>query len=113
MTPDTITLTREELYEMVWKEPIQTVATRYHLSDRGLAKACIRLRVPIPGRGFWQKKAAGKELWRPRLPTLLPTSLPQERQFTVRTEAAPTAAATRCWPPTSAPGRTGSSTSSP
>src|SRR2546422_6972779 len=87
------TLTREQLYEMVWDEPIRTVAVRYGFSDRGLAKACMRLHVPVPGRGFWQKKAAGQELWRPRLPTVPLTAPPQERQITVSTEARRAAAA--------------------
>src|SRR5438552_1333460 len=91
MTSGEVTLTREQLYEMVWKEPIRTVAARYHLSDRGLAKACMRLHVPVPGRGFWQKKAAGKELRRPHLPTLQETATAQERQITVNEEVRPTA----------------------
>jgi hypothetical protein len=101
MTADPITLTREQLYELVWSEPTRTVAARYGLSDRGLAKICIRLSVPIPGRGFWAKKAAGHELWRPRLRPLPPSAAPSERQVTVgrevsrRAVAAPDTAARR------------------
>src|SRR5205809_4935972 len=81
-TPD-VTLTREQLYDLVWNEPTRTIAARYGLSDRGLAKICMRLDVPVPGRGFWAKKAAGQELWRPRLPPLPPTAPPNERQVTM------------------------------
>ena len=50
---------------------MQTLAAKYGISDVGLAKACRKLRVPLPGRGYWAKKAAGKKLpKRPALPTL-------------------------------------------
>src|SRR5205807_3180528 len=87
MTPEPATLTREELYELVWNEPTRTIAARFGLSDRGLAKICMRLSVPIPGRGFWAKKAAGQELWRPRLRPLPPTAAPKEQQITVSARA--------------------------
>jgi hypothetical protein len=49
-------LTREELYEQVWSEPMRTLAPKYGLSDVGLAKICRKQRVPRPGRGYWRKK---------------------------------------------------------
>lgn len=60
-------LTREQLYELVWSEPISIVAPRLGLSDRGLAKACERLHVPRPGRGYWEKKRSGKRVRQPPL----------------------------------------------
>jgi hypothetical protein len=51
---------REELYEKVWAHPIQKVAKEYGVSDVALAKACKRRGIPLPGRGYWAKKAAGK-----------------------------------------------------
>jgi len=45
-------LTREELYAQVWAEPMTKVAKHYGLSDRGLAKTCARMGVPVPGRGY-------------------------------------------------------------
>ena len=66
-----ITITREELYEEVWKKPITTLATEYGLSDVGLAKVCKRHSIPMPGRGYWTKKAHGKKLpKKPKLPKL-------------------------------------------
>ena len=59
MTSSDVTLTREQLYDFVWNEPVRTVAARYGLSDRGLAKICVRLHVPLPGRGYWAQKAVG------------------------------------------------------
>jgi hypothetical protein len=63
-------LSRQELFERVWSTPIVTIAEDWGLSGRGLAKACARLRVPVPPRGYWAKREAGKRVRRPRLPTL-------------------------------------------
>lgn len=40
-------LTREELYAQVWAEPMTKLAQRYGLSDRGLAKICTRMGIPV------------------------------------------------------------------
>ena len=63
-------LTREALYEAVWRTPMRTLARRYGCSDRGLAKACERYRIPVPPRGFWAKLAVGQRVRRPTLPKL-------------------------------------------
>lgn len=60
---------REDLYQQVWQEPMQILARRYGVSDVALAKTCRKLLVPLPGRGYWAKKAAGKRVPpRPKLP---------------------------------------------
>ena len=60
---------REELFEKVWATPMQELAKEYGVSDVALAKACKRRRIPLPGRGYWAKKAAGKPVpKRPPLP---------------------------------------------
>lgn len=66
----TIELSRKELYQQVWEEPITKLAKRYDLSDVGLAKTCKRHNIPIPGRGHWAKKASGKVVLQARLPRL-------------------------------------------
>lgn len=63
---------REKLYREVWTEPVRTVALRYGVSDVALTKACRRLKVPVPGVGYWAKKKAGKAPERPALPELSP-----------------------------------------
>ena len=40
------------------------------MSDRGLGKACRRLLVPVPPRGYWARLEAGQKPGRPRLPKL-------------------------------------------
>ena len=64
----TETLTREELYKLVWAEPMITVARLYGRSDRGLGKLCARHGIPVPPRGYWAKKAAGKRVTQVPLP---------------------------------------------
>lgn len=52
-------LTREALYELVWQEPMVTVAARYDVSSSYLARD-ERLNVPRPERGYWANLAVGK-----------------------------------------------------
>ncbi|RXH56688.1 ankyrin repeat domain-containing protein [Granulicella sibirica] len=62
---------REQLYRQVWEQPMQKLAKEYGVSDVALSKTCRKLRVPVPGRGFWAKKQAGVPLpKRPQLPIL-------------------------------------------
>jgi hypothetical protein len=80
-----ITLTRRELYERVWAEPVDTLAKEFGVSNVGLGKACRRHEIPVPPRRYWGRKAAGQNLQRPPLPpaksgdetiTLLGSSVP-------------------------------------
>jgi hypothetical protein len=38
------------------------VATRFHVSDVAVAKACRRHKIPLPGRGYWARVAAGQQV---------------------------------------------------
>ena len=53
-------LTRKELHALVWAEPISKLAKGFGVSDVALAKACAKIHVPVPPRGHWARKAAGK-----------------------------------------------------
>jgi hypothetical protein len=53
-------VTREELHQMVWQQPMSRLAEEFGISGNGLAKVCDRLNVPYPPRGYWAKKEAGK-----------------------------------------------------
>lgn len=62
---------RAKLHEQMWSEPARNVARHYGFSDVRLGKVCKLLRVPVPGRGYWAKKCAGKPTRkRPPLPPL-------------------------------------------
>jgi hypothetical protein len=54
--------TRRELYDLVWAEPVNALASRFGLSDVGFAKICRRARIPLPPRGYWAKRSAGKRV---------------------------------------------------
>jgi hypothetical protein len=64
----TESLTRNELYELIWAEPMTKVAPRFGLSDVGLAKVCKRYDIPRPHVGYWAQKQVGKEPDRKPLP---------------------------------------------
>ncbi len=70
MEDETIFLKREELYKMVWSEPVCKLARGYGLSDRGLGKICMRLEIPVLCRGYWQMKKKGLKM---PVPPLRPT----------------------------------------
>lgn len=61
-------LEREELYRLVWSEPVSQIAARLGVSDVGLAKACRRMSIPLPKRGYWSKVGGGKPSQRESLP---------------------------------------------
>lgn len=53
-------LSRKELYELVWSEPMKNLSVRFGISDVALKKTCARATIPTPDRGYWAKKEAGK-----------------------------------------------------
>lgn len=63
-----LTLSREDLYELVWSKPMRELAKDFGISDVGLAKRCRRLGIPVPGRGYWTRVDAGQQPYRPKLP---------------------------------------------
>lgn len=61
---------RDDLYEEVWSAPLLAVAKKYGMSDVGLGKVCRKLKIPLPGRGYWAKRAAGHVTDRTMLPVI-------------------------------------------
>lgn len=61
-TPATRRVTREELYRMVWQQPLSRLAIDFGISGGSLASTCKRLNVPYPPPGYWAKKEAGKQV---------------------------------------------------
>ncbi|MDO8771586.1 MAG: hypothetical protein Q7K57_23325 [Burkholderiaceae bacterium] len=53
-------ITREQLYEEVWREPMLKVGQRHGVSSSFLARVCSALNVPRPQRGYWAKLEFGK-----------------------------------------------------
>ena len=65
---ETIELTREELYSLVWETPLSQLAKKYNLSDNGLRKVCKKLDIPLPKNGHWQKIKFNKKVIIEKLP---------------------------------------------
>lgn len=63
-------MTREELHKQVWSRPMRTLAASMGISDVALAKRCRTANVPVPPRGWWAKKEAGKAVKIEPLPPL-------------------------------------------
>jgi len=60
-------LSRKSLFEMVWSQPMTKLKAQFKISDVALTKICRRHEIPVPGRGFWARVAAGQRLIRPEL----------------------------------------------
>ncbi|TXC66071.1 hypothetical protein FSC37_09490 [Piscinibacter aquaticus] len=67
-----VPLSREQLYELVWKEPMLHIAERLGVSSSYMARVCTELRVPRPPRGYWAQLEVGEAQERPSLPPALP-----------------------------------------
>lgn len=70
---------REELYKEVWEQPLLKLAPKYGISAVALGKVCRRLKIPVPGRGYWAKLAVGKPA--KRLPLREYKGLPYVRRL--------------------------------
>ncbi|MES2496256.1 MAG: hypothetical protein V4618_09080, partial [Pseudomonadota bacterium] len=53
-------ISREELHQLAWSEPMTKIAERFEVSSSYLARIYTMLNVPRPERGYWQKLAVGK-----------------------------------------------------
>jgi hypothetical protein len=54
------TITRIELYDLVWKESLTAIAKRFNIPFTHLRKICSEMSVPIPPNGHWSKLQFGK-----------------------------------------------------
>ncbi len=59
---------RQQLYDLVWSEPMYQLAKKYDISGRGLAKACVKSDIPVPERGYWNRLQAGQKVTKRALP---------------------------------------------
>jgi hypothetical protein len=65
-------ISRNELYQLVWSQPMTKVAEQFDVSGSYLARVCTLLNVPRPERGYWAKAAVGKTPPQIPLPALQP-----------------------------------------
>ena len=50
----------EELKRLVWEKPMTKLAKKWNVSPRAIKKRCRKYDIETPGRGYWQRKRAGK-----------------------------------------------------
>jgi hypothetical protein len=84
MQNQAVTINREELYKLVWEEPITRVAKRFGISDVMLRKICEKLRVPRPPTGYWAMAPRRKERVRRRPLPKLEINQPSSHTIQVR-----------------------------
>ena len=60
--------TRKELYDLVWSESLLNLSRKFDISDNGLRKICIKMNIPLPQAGHWNKLKAGKSVFIRKLP---------------------------------------------
>ncbi len=59
--------TRNQLYELIWSEPLLKLSKKYCISDNGLRKICKSMNIPLPPNGYWMKIKYGKKVKKPQL----------------------------------------------
>lgn len=79
-----LVFTRQELYDLVWSEPLIRIAKKYNISDNGLRKICKKMDIPLPDNGYWQKVNYNKPVNRKKLP--ISYNGPNEIKLTDRNE---------------------------
>jgi hypothetical protein len=52
-------LTRAELHELVWSQPMTGIARQFGVRDQHVAKACDGAEIARPPAGYWQKVGYG------------------------------------------------------
>lgn len=65
---NTRTVSRSDLYDLVWAQPLGSVAARFGMTANGLAKLCDRLDIPRPARSYWAKMPAQRPVRAPLRP---------------------------------------------
>ncbi|HKM93929.1 MAG TPA: hypothetical protein VJY41_09770 [Prolixibacteraceae bacterium] len=63
-----VVFTREELYKLVWSEPLTRLEKKFNISDNGIRKRCKKMNIPLPKAGYWSKIQYGYNVLKPELP---------------------------------------------
>lgn len=64
---DTVSFTRQELYDLVWQNTIVSLSKIYDVTATDLRNACKNLDVPIPEVGYWTKLKFNKPVFKTEL----------------------------------------------
>ena len=69
-----IKIERTVLYDKIWSKPMTEIAKEYEVSDKAIAKICDKLKIPVPGLGYWRKIETGNKVEKLPLPDIPPDS---------------------------------------
>lgn len=58
-----IKLTRQQIYDDIWKLSVAGVARKYNLQYARLIKSCREADIPFPSSGYWARKNFGTPEW--------------------------------------------------
>jgi len=67
---DKKTFSRNDLYDLVWSESLLSLSRKFDISDNELRKICIKMNIPLPQAGHWEKLKAGKSVFIRKLPEI-------------------------------------------
>ena len=68
MSAITKSVTRQELYEAVWRTPITKLTLEWGVSNTSIVSACDQMNVPRPGAGHWSSVHRGWQVESDPLP---------------------------------------------
>jgi len=57
-----IALSRQELYEWVWNQPMGKLAKKFKIEQHKLREICIENKIPTPNKGYWSKIRFNKKV---------------------------------------------------
>jgi hypothetical protein len=60
-------LARQELYDLVWSEPLISLYAKYNISGNELYKICKEMDIPLPNNDYWLKKRHDKTVLKKEL----------------------------------------------
>lgn len=63
-------ITRQEVYELIWKKPISKLAEEWGIPEQKLRAYCNQQNIPTPSSGYWSKLKFGKSVEIPPLPII-------------------------------------------
>lgn len=67
---DKTLLTRQQLYNLIWKQPLSQLAKRFNVEPQRLKEICAENEIPLPNRGYWSKVRFNKKVVEPPLPLI-------------------------------------------
>jgi hypothetical protein len=61
-------ITRQDLYEIVWAETVNTISKKFNITEYAIKKVCQQMSIPLPPIGYWSRINHGKAVEKDPLP---------------------------------------------